>query len=101
MHNENSPICTEVLEPIDHPSLSTLPNGVYEVRDGFVFPVSEPKEAWIHGDNSPVFTVDNQYTVRGVVQSVGVRILSKVVGFIGILTVLVFLGLLVRFLGGS
>lgn len=101
MHNENSPICTEVLEPNDYPALSTLPNGVYEVRDGFVFPVSQGKSAWINGDKPPVFTVDNQYTVRGVVQSVGVRILSKVVGFIGILTVLVFLGLLVRFLGGS
>lgn len=101
MNNENSPICTEVLEPTDYLALSSLPNGVYEVRDGFVFPVSQGKSSWIHGDKPPVFTVDNQYTVRGVVQSVGVRILSKVVGFLGILTVLVFLGLLVRFLGGS
>lgn len=101
MHNENSPIRTEDLQPIDHPVLSSLPNGIYEVRDGFVFPVSHGKSSLIHGDKPPVFTVDNQYTVRGVVQSVGVRILSKVVGFIGILTVLVFLGLLVRFLGGS
>lgn len=101
MINENPPIRTEDLQPIDNPALSSLPNGVYEVRDGFVFPVSQGKSSWIHGDKPPVFTVDNQYTVRGVVQSVGVRILSKVVGFIGILTVLVFLGLLVRFLGGS
>lgn len=101
MNNENSPIPVEDLQPSVHPDLSSLPNGIYEVRDGFVFPASQPKGAWVHGDKPPVFTVDNQYTVRGVVQSVGVRILSKVVGFIGILTVLVFLGLLVRFLGGS
>ena len=64
MTNENSPIRTEDLQPIDYPALSSLPNGVYEVRDGFVFPVSQGKSSWIHGDKPPVFTVDNQYTVR-------------------------------------